>query len=150
MFTGSRLAGAALALSLIGAGVTAYLTVEHGRGEGPACIIGHSCTLIATSEYAHIGALPTASLGLLAYLVLLVLSGLRLLDPPVEVAARLRQAALTISGVGTAFSAWLMYVAVFDLEAACLWCITSAVTITLLLMTTLTEMAFIKRPPRAE
>jgi uncharacterized membrane protein len=141
VFTGPRLTWAALALALFGAGITAYLTVEHGRGGSPACIIGHGCTVIASSEYAHIGDLPTASLGLLTYLVIAVLAGMRLfLGPPPEVAVRLRQAALALTVIGTAFSAFLMYIALFDLKATCPWCIGSAVTMTPLLIVTVVEM----------
>ena len=146
MVTGGRwLTWAALVLALVGAGITAYLTLEHGRGEAAACIIGHGCTVIASSKYAHIGDLPTASLGLLAYLVLAVFSGMRLLSPPPEVATRLRQVSLVIAAAGTGFSAFLMYVALFDLHATCLWCIASATTITLLLIATVAEMALGRR-----
>ena len=146
MPSGSKLAWVTLALSLIGAGITAYLTFEHGRGESPACVIGHGCTVIASSKYAHIGDLPTASLGLLTYLILGFLSAMRLANPPAEVATRLRQATLAIAIIGTAFSAFLMYIALFDLKATCLWCIGSATTMTLLLVVTVVDM----RAARAE
>lgn len=141
MLTGKNLTPAALILSLLGAGITAYLTLEHGSGGSPACVVGHGCQVISSSEYAHIGDFPTASIGLLAYLTLGVLASMRLfLDPPVEIATRMRQAALGISLIGTAFSAFLMYIAIFDLEATCLWCIASATTMTLLLVVALLEM----------
>lgn len=141
MLTGAKLSLPSLVLSLIGAGITAYLTLEHGSGGSPACVVGHGCQVISSSEYAHIGDLPTASIGLLAYLTLGVLAAMRLfMNPPVEIAVRLRQASAVIAFIGTAFSAFLMYIAFFDLEATCLWCIASAVTMTLILAVTILEM----------
>ena len=136
----SRLALAVTVLSLVGAGITAYLTLEHGQGNSPACIVGHGCSVIASSKYAHIGSLPTASLGLFAYLVLALVSGSRMLQPPEEIERTMRYLALGIAFAGAAFSGWLMYLAISVLHATCIWCISSAVTITLIFVLSLIDV----------
>jgi uncharacterized membrane protein len=122
----------ALALALVGAGITAYLTIEHGRGAAPVCAIGHGCQVVAASAYARVGAVPTAALGLLMYLLLALSQGMLMLDPPPYVSLRIRQFAAALAVVGTGFSAWLTYVEFAVLHAFCLWCTASAVTVALL------------------
>jgi uncharacterized membrane protein len=126
----SRTLIATFLLGIVGALITGYLTLEHGRGESPACLVGHGCTVIASSKHAHIGVFPTAALGLLAYLMVAMLAGARLVNPPEDVEAILRIGSFAISFIAFIFTLWLMYIAMFVLEATCTWCIASAVTIT--------------------
>jgi uncharacterized membrane protein len=126
----SRMLIATLILGIIGALITGYLTLEHGRGESPACLVGHGCAAIASSKYAHIGVFPTAALGLFTYLVLAMLAGARLLEPPEDIEKVMRFGSLAISLIAFVFTAWLLYIAEFVLHATCTWCIASAVCIT--------------------
>jgi uncharacterized membrane protein len=133
-----RLAPVLLALAALGAGITGYLTLEHGRGGAPLCVVGHGCEVIATSAYAHVGPIPSAAFGLFLYLVLGVLFALRLAGPPPEVGLLLRRAAFGLCLAGVIVSAWLTYVAIFSLHATCAWCLGSAAT--LLALTVLTGL----------
>jgi uncharacterized membrane protein len=125
-----------LTLALAGAGITAYLTVEHGRGGAPVCAIGHGCEVVAASGYARLGSVPTAALGLLMYLLIALAQGMLMLDPPRSVGLRIRQFAAALAVVGTGFSAWLTYVEFAVLHAFCFWCTASAVTVALLALIT--------------
>ncbi len=142
----SRLIPVLVVLALVGAAITGYLTMQHGRGVSPAWLVGHGCAVIASSKYAHIGILPTASLGLLSYLLLALLSGSRLLEPPEEIETAMRYSTLAISFIGTAFSAWLMYVAISVLHASCIWCIGSATTMTLIFVISLVDLRLSSEP----
>ena len=126
----SRLLIATLLLAIAGALITGYLTLEHGRGESPACLVGHGCAVIASSKYAHIGVFPTAALGLFSYLMLAMLAGARLMEPPEEVESLMRLGSLAISLIAFVFTVWLIYIAEFVLHATCVWCLGSATTIT--------------------
>jgi uncharacterized membrane protein len=111
-----RLASAAVAAT--GLGIAGYLTVVHYAGGTPACAVAHGCATVQQSEYAELGGLPVALLGVLGYaaiLATLVRDG---------EAARTATAFLALAGAG--FSAWLTYVEVFELEAICVWCVASA------------------------
>lgn len=114
-----RLASAAVAA--VGLAVATYLTAVHYAGGEPACFIAGGCTVVQSSRYAELGGVPVAVLGLVGYLAILATL---LLDRRTLTAA----AALTGAGV----SAWLTYVEVFELQAICAWCVTSAVCMVLL------------------
>lgn len=125
-----------LVLAIIGAGVTTYLTIEHGRGAAPLCVVGHGCEVIAQSSFAHIGRLPSAAIGLLGYLLLAGSFAMRLMHPPEEIDRLLIRATLGMALFGFGVSAFLIGVAEFHLHATCIWCLSSAVDMTILAILT--------------
>jgi uncharacterized membrane protein len=118
------LRGASAAVAAVGFAIAAYLTIVHYAGADPVCAIAHGCDVVQSSRYAEVGGVPVALLGLLGYAgVLLTL----LRD---DEAARTATAFLSLVGFG--FSAWLTWVEVGELHAICIWCVGSAVCMTLL------------------
>jgi uncharacterized membrane protein len=115
---------ASAAVAAVGFAIAAYLTIVHYAGADPVCAIAHGCDVVQSSRYAEVGGVPVALLGLLGYAgVLLTL----LRD---EEAARTATAFLSLVGFG--FSGWLTWVEVGELHAICIWCVGSAVCMTLL------------------
>ena len=122
---------AALALALIGAGISAYLLVVRLQGADPVCRIAHGCATVQKSEYSEILGVPISVPGIAGYLALGALAvawltgwrGLR------SHAALL---AFYASLFGILFSAYLTYVEWRVIEAWCIWCIASAMTMALL------------------
>jgi uncharacterized membrane protein len=105
--------------------------------------------VVAQSAYAGLWGIPTAAFGLIMYLSLGVLYSVRLFSPPpatVEGAFRLAALALTVSGTGV--SAWLTYVELYVLHAVCVWCVVSAVVVTLLLFVAGTDALRRQAAPR--
>jgi uncharacterized membrane protein len=115
---------ASAAVATLGLGIAAYLTIVHYAGGSPVCAIAHGCATVQKSSYAEVSGVPVALLGLLGYVAIL-LSLLR--DDEL---ARTVTAMLTLAGF--AFSAWLTYVEVARIEAICIWCVGSAICMTLL------------------
>jgi uncharacterized membrane protein len=115
---------ASFVVAAVGLGVAGYLTAVHYGGGSPACAIAHGCATVQQSEYASLAGVPVALLGLLGYAA--ILAGLLVDDER----ARFGTAFLALAGAG--FSAWLTYVEVFTLEAICIWCVASAVCMTIL------------------
>jgi uncharacterized membrane protein len=111
-------------VALAGLGIAAYLTVVHYAGGAPVCAIAHGCETVQKSAYATLAGVPVALLGLIGYAGILA-SLLRDDD-----AGRTATAFLSLLGFG--FSAWLTYVEVERLHAICIWCVGSAVCMTLL------------------
>jgi uncharacterized membrane protein len=108
-------------LAAAGMLVAAYLTWLKLSGSGAAlCVAGSGCDLVQASRYATFLWVPTALWGLAAYVAIGVLAwmGLTLRNWPIAFA-------LAAGGVG--FSAYLTWLSLFDLGAACIWCLTSAV-----------------------
>jgi uncharacterized membrane protein len=118
------LRGASAAVAAVGFAIAAYLTIVHYTGAEPVCAIAHGCSVVQSSRYAELGGVPVALLGLLGYAgVLATLSR----D---DEAARTATAFLAVLGFG--FSAWLTWLEVGELHAICIWCVGSAVCMTLL------------------
>jgi uncharacterized membrane protein len=114
-----RLAAAAVALA--GIAVAGYLTWAHYEDGSAVCVVGGSCEEVQSSEYASIVGIPVALLGLIAYATVFVLVAW---DAPV---ARLAAAAIAL--VGVLFSAYLLVVQLFVIDAVCAWCLANDVLI---------------------
>jgi uncharacterized membrane protein len=127
------------AVALIGLGIAAYLTVVHYTGDAPVCAIAHGCAVVQQSDYAELAGLPVAVLGLAGYAAILAS-----LARDGE-AWRTATAFLALAGFG--FSAWLTYVEVVRLEAICIWCVASAVCMTVLAVLAVARV--ISAPPPA-
>ena len=114
-----------IVLATIGLGLASYLTYVHYAGIKPACTAGESCTKVQTSIYSELAGVPVALIGLIGYVAILA----ALLAPESET-TRLAAASLTLGGLG--FSAYLTYRELFSIHAICEWCVSSAITMTLL------------------
>jgi len=108
-----RLAAAIAALA--GIGVAGYLTWAHYADSAVVCVAGGSCEKVQESEYASIAGVPVAVLGLAAYTVILSLIAW---DAP---SARL--SAATVALIGVLFSAYLLVLQLFVIDAICIWCL---------------------------
>jgi uncharacterized membrane protein len=120
-----RLRIAVAALALAGLAVAGYLTWVHYADLDPVCVGGGGgCERVQASDYAELGGVPVALLGLIGYGAILA----SLLVP--GDAGRFAGALLALVGFG--FSAWLTYVELFEIDAICQWCVASAVIMTAL------------------
>jgi uncharacterized membrane protein len=127
---------AVLVLALVGLGVAGYLTYVHYSGATPVCSISHGCEKVQRSEWSKLAGIPVAVLGLAGYLLLL----LSLLVPGEN--GLLAGAAVALGGFG--FSVYLTYREVFTIKAICIWCVGSAILMTLLAILTVWRLL---RPP---
>jgi uncharacterized membrane protein len=135
----SRARAASAAVAVAGLAIAAYLTVVHYAGAEPVCGVAHGCATVQQSEYAQLGGVPVALIGLVGYVAILA-SLLR--DGE---AWRTATAFLALGGFG--FSAWLTYVEVVRLEAICVWCVGSAVCMTLLAGLSAARVLSAPQPP---
>jgi len=121
-------------LSVIGLGASIYLTyveISHARA---LCGPVGDCNAVQSSPYAKLfGFFPIGLLGALGYIAILVTWLWR----------RFRSDALArISGpamygmalFGTLFSIYLTYLELFVIHAVCIWCLSSAVIITAIML----------------
>ncbi len=127
-----------LALAIAGVVVAGYLSwVALDEGQEAACSGVGDCQTVQGSEFAEIAGVPIAVLGLGMYLALLALiaarrwwAALRGEEPPQALAGLTFALALG----GTLYSAYLTWLELFEIEAICVWCVGSAVIVTLLLL----------------
>ena len=124
-------------LALVGLVVAAYLAYVETQAVEAVCGPVGDCNAVQTSPYAYLfGVLPIGVLGVIGYLAILA----------VWLYARLRsdrfarRTPILIFGMaffGVLFSLYLTYLEPFVIHAVCIWCLTSAVIMTLLLLVSL-------------
>ena len=114
-------------LSLVGLGDALYLTVQDLTGQSLRCTIVAGCSEVLSSPYAHIGRMPLAVLGAIAYFSVFSLSILTAFG---YLFARPLLKALIV--VMFLMTLWLLYLQAFVIHHFCQYCLLSAaVTITL-------------------
>jgi uncharacterized membrane protein len=121
------------ALIVIGIGVAAYLSYIETQSVEAMCGPVGDCNTVQQSRYTRLfDVLPVGVLGLLGYLGLLIAWLARRFMPKLE-----KPAAIGFFGMAffaVVFSLYLTYLEPFVIKAVCLWCLSSAVIVTLLLL----------------
>lgn len=127
-------------LSLIGFFVALYLWAHNSGLTGPiVCGVG-DCATVQSSPYARIGPIPVSAIGVAGYTALFALS-LVGLQPNHRDSRMIAGLLLAGAALGVAFSGYLTYLEAAVIRAWCQYCVASAVIITLILFTTLPEIA---------
>ena len=116
-------------LAVIGMGISAYLTYIHLQNIVPICGELGDCEVVNSSVYSAINGIPVAAIGFLGYVVLFALGLVNLRRERVY-RSPISFAILGLSLGGVLYSAYLTYIELFVLNAICVWCVGSAVTIT--------------------
>jgi uncharacterized membrane protein len=126
------------ALAAAGLVVSSYLAWTKWTGASALfCESGSGCDVIQASRYAMFLGAPTAAWGVVVYALLIGLAVAGLTP-------RRWTAAYALAVGGVAFSAYLTYLALWELRAACPWCLADAGIAAALLATLL-----LRRPARA-
>jgi len=115
---------AAIAIAVIGLGIASYLTIVHYTGGTSVCAIAHGCETVQKSDYSKLAGVPVALLGLLGYVGILAAL--------IKDGERGRETAAFLSILGFGFSAWLTYTEIAIIDAICIWCVGSAICMTIL------------------
>jgi uncharacterized membrane protein len=123
-------------LAIIGLGVAIYLTyVESAKVEAVCGPVG-DCNSVQQSPYATLfGFLPVGLLGALGYLAILVLWLVQHFGGQPS-SKMISLAIWGLAAFGVLFSIYLTFLEPFVIGATCIWCITSAIVITLLFWAT--------------
>ncbi len=114
---------AAAVVALAGLADSVYLTVKHIAAEPVPCSIISGCETVLTSTYAEIAGIPLAAFGAAAYFAAFALA---LLAAFGNRSAWLGFGLLSVAMAG--FTAWLLYLQAFVIEAFCQFCLLSALT----------------------
>jgi uncharacterized membrane protein len=117
-------------LAMIGLFIALYLTLyKMGLIGALSCSIG-SCETVNTSRWARFMGLPVAAWGVFFYLDVLIVALIGI-QPIVSHNPVISWLLVGWTGVGVLFSAWLTYLELFRIHAICIWCVTSAVIVTI-------------------
>ena len=113
-------------IALAGLGVAAYLaSIELTQAEAACGLVGN-CNLVQQSPYARLLGIPMGVIGMAGYVAILLLWGL---EQQMRTTGLLRTTAL----FGVGFSTYLTFLEPFVIGATCLWCLSSALIMLLLL-----------------
>lgn len=123
-----RLRLAALAFTLVGVGVSGYLTYLKLFNAVSICSGIGDCEAVNTSRWSQVGGVPVALLGLLAYLAI---AALLALESRVGFLREWGPAAVfAVALAGTLYSGYLTYIEVAVIHKICPFCVASAVAMT--------------------
>ena len=126
-------------LALAGIFISLYLTLYKIGVIGElSCSIG-SCETVNTSKWSRFLGLPVAAWGLLFYLDVFAI-GLIGTFPRFENERFISVVLVAETVVGVLFSAWLTYLELAVIHAICIWCVTSAVLVTLILVVSVADL----------
>ena len=107
--------------------------VEINQVEAVCGPVGN-CNAVQESEYAILfGILPIGVLGIMGYLVIIIIWLASLLDLP-NMKRNLNLIFWVVTLFGTLFSIYLTFLEPFVIGATCIWCISSAVIMTILFL----------------
>ena len=131
----------AVILALVGLSDSIYLTVHYLTAEPVPCDLVAGCETVLSSSYAELAGIPLAAYGAFAYFAAFSLALL---------AAYGNEKAWKVFGLQAAFmavfSAWLIYVQAFYINAFCQFCLLSAGTSFSLLIVFLASKIFRQKP----
>ena len=133
------------ALALAGIFISLYLTLYKIGVIGElSCSIG-SCETVNSSKWARFFGFPVAAWGLLFYLDVFAIAFIgtlaRFENEPLISAVLVFEAA-----IGVLFSAWLTYLELGVIHAICIWCVTSAVVVTAILLVSVADYREVRAP----
>ena len=127
------------ALALAGIFIALYLTLYKIGVIGElSCSIG-SCETVNTSKWSRFLGLPVAAWGVLFYLDVFAVALIGTL-PRFEDEGVISVVLVAEAAVGVVFSAWLTYLELGVIHAICIWCVTSAVIVTLIFFVSLADL----------
>ena len=127
------------ALALAGIFISLYLTLYKIGVIGElSCSIG-SCETVNLSKWSRFIGLPVAAWGLLFYLDVFAIALVGTL-PRFENEPLISLVLTAEAAVGVLFSAWLTYLELAVIHAICIWCVTSAVVVTLIFLTSALDL----------
>jgi uncharacterized membrane protein len=126
-------------LALIGLFVALYLTMyKTGMIGEISCSVG-SCETVNTSRWSTFLGLPVAAWGLGFYVVALAVALVGTSDRWADERAP-AVALVALSGWGVLFSGWLTYLELFVIHAICMWCVISAIIVTLIFIASVLDL----------
>jgi uncharacterized membrane protein len=111
-------------LALVGLADSLYLTVQDLSGQTIRCTMS-GCSEVLSSPYSHIGSVPLAALGAVAYFAVFSLA--------ILVAFGYRSARPLLAGLSAVMflmTLWLLYLQAFVIHHFCQYCLLSAAVTT--------------------
>lgn len=134
------------ALALAGIFVSLYLTLyKLGIIGELSCSIG-SCETVNTSRWSRFLGLPVAAWGLMFYFDVFAIAVISTF-PRFDDQRGFSIVLVAEAAIGVLFSAWLTYLELGVIHAICIWCVTSAVIVTAILLVSIADLREFRGAP---
>ncbi|HRN68589.1 MAG TPA: vitamin K epoxide reductase family protein [Promineifilum sp.] len=143
--TGGWVSWAIPVLALIGLAVAAYLAYIETQAAEAVCGPVGDCNAVQSSSYARVFGIPVGIIGIAGYLGIL---GAWVWGRSGNATARLLL--LGMAAFGVAASIYLTWLELFVIEAVCMWCLSSAVIMGLILPAAAAWLATAWTPPKSK
>ena len=126
-------------LALAGIFVALYLTLYKTGVIGQlTCSVG-SCETVNTSQWSTLLGLPVAAWGLGFYIATLAVAMAGTSDRWIDERS-VSVVLVAMSGWGVLFSLWLTYLELFVIHAICMWCVISAILVTIIFIVSVLDL----------
>jgi uncharacterized membrane protein len=136
-------------LALAGIFISLYLTLYKLGVIGElSCTIG-SCETVNTSKWSRFLGMPVAAWGVLFYLDVFVIALVGIMAR-FEYEPMISLVLVAEAAIGVLFSAWLTYLELGVIRAICIWCVTSAVTVTSIFLVSVADWRELRASPGIE
>jgi len=130
-------------LALVGLFISLYLTLyKLGYIAELVCRMG-SCERVQTSRWSVLFGVPVAAWGAGFYVTALVVA-VAGTQPPLASSLRVTQLLVAMTGAGVLFSAYLTWLELFVIHAICMYCVGSAIVVTLMFGVCAAELAVLR------
>lgn len=135
-----KLYWASVALAVLGALVSIYMTIYKWTDNNTMCLGSGDCAAVNDSAYSEIFGIPVALVGVGGYLAILAVLLLEQYgkNKIFKENGLLAVFALGVGGFG--FTLYLVYVEAFILKAWCPFCVASQITMTILFIITIIRL----------
>jgi uncharacterized membrane protein len=127
------------ALALAGIFISLYLTLYKIGIIGELSRSIGSCETVNLSKWSRFLGLPVAAWGLFFYIDVFAIALIGTM-PRFENEPLISLVLAAEAAVGVLFSAWLTYLELAVIHAICVWCVTSAVAVTLIFLTSALDL----------
>lgn len=101
------------------------------KGEKTVCLVGHKCDDVIFSDYSSFLGIPLEKMGFAYYLYNIIFYSIYIYNSS-AVSELIYFISLGITFGGFLFSIYLTYIQIFKLKALCSWCLSSALSSTLI------------------
>ncbi len=122
-----------LIIAIIGFIDATHLTISHFNGSELNCGVSGGCNVVTTSKYSELFGIPTALFGSIYYFIIASLALFYLQNKNNFVLTILKYLPVT----GFIMSAWFVYLQIYVIHAICIYCMGSAITSSLLFISSL-------------
>ncbi len=119
-----------LILAILGFIDATYLTVEFFSGGNVVCGLIEGCEQVLSSDYSSMFGIPLSLIGVIYYIIISIFAFIFSVNRDVKILKTI----LLITSLGFIASIYFVYLQLFVINAICIYCVTSAIITTTLLI----------------